>query len=87
MRSWWFCSSITTSDCAGGLYVISFGKGRYGTCTYVGDTNGRFARGDHALTHDVVSVQRIVLSPYSDWPTWAVDVVERPQDLVQLERG
>ena len=56
-------------------------------CTYVGGTNGRVARGDHVFTHDVVSVQRIVLSPDSDWPACTVDIVERPQDLVQLERA
>ena len=28
MRLWWFCSSITTSGCAGGLYVISFRQGK-----------------------------------------------------------
>jgi hypothetical protein len=57
-------------------------------CAYVGDTNGRLGRGHHVVfTHDFVSVQRIVISPHSDWPACAVDVVERPQDLVQLERA
>jgi len=47
-------------------------------CTYVGDTNGRLGRGHHVVfTHDFVSVQRIVISPHSDWPACAVDVVER----------
>jgi hypothetical protein len=56
-------------------------------CTYVGDTNGRLVCGHHVFTHDFVSVQQIVLPPHSDWPACAVDVVERPQDLVQLERA
>jgi hypothetical protein len=56
-------------------------------CTYVGDTNSRLVRGHHVFTHDFVSVQRIVISLHSEWPARAVDVVERAQDLVQLERA
>ena len=51
-------------------------------CTHVGDTDGRLGREHHVFTHDFVPVQWIVLSPHSDWPACAVDVVERPQDLV-----
>ena len=67
------------------LYVIGFMYARedmINMCTYVGDTNGRLVRGHHVSAHDVVSVQRIVLSPRSDWPACAVDIVERPRDLV-----
>lgn len=56
-------------------------------CTYVRDTNGRLVRGHHVFIHDFVSVHRIVFSSSSDWPASAVDVVKRPQDLVQLERA
>ena len=56
-------------------------------CTYVGGTSGRLVHGHHVFTNDFVSIQRIIFSPRSDWPTCAVDVVECPQDPVQLERA
>jgi hypothetical protein len=67
------------------LYVIGSMYARedmINMCTYVGDTNGRLVRGHHISAHDVVSVRRIVLSPRLDWPACAVDIVERPRDLV-----